>query len=190
VEYRRGDLTEWYVNGPSGLEQGFTVALPPARASRRPLTIAMKLSGIVKTTMDASGSAMSLTTPGNRSPLRYEGLSAYDADGRTLRSWLELRGQQLLIHVDVAEARYPVVVDPYIEVAKLTASDGIDNDLLGFSVAFNDALQMAVVGAPYKNIGTHVDIGAVYVFRKGSAGWTSGTQTARLVGFPSANFDR
>jgi len=24
LEYRRGDLTEWYVNGREGLEQGFT----------------------------------------------------------------------------------------------------------------------------------------------------------------------
>jgi hypothetical protein len=26
LEYRRGDLTEWYVNGRQGLEQGFTLA--------------------------------------------------------------------------------------------------------------------------------------------------------------------
>ena len=32
IEYRRGDLTEWYVNGPLGLEQGFTLARD--RASR------------------------------------------------------------------------------------------------------------------------------------------------------------
>src|SRR5207245_1590914 len=28
VEYRRGALTEWYVNGPAGLEQGFTLSKP------------------------------------------------------------------------------------------------------------------------------------------------------------------
>lgn len=26
VEYRRGELTEWYLNGPLGLEQGFTLS--------------------------------------------------------------------------------------------------------------------------------------------------------------------
>jgi hypothetical protein len=33
VEYRRGDaLTEWYANGPVGLEQCFTLAAPPSGA--------------------------------------------------------------------------------------------------------------------------------------------------------------
>jgi hypothetical protein len=31
VEYRRGNLTEWYVNGPLGLEQGFTLTDAPDR---------------------------------------------------------------------------------------------------------------------------------------------------------------
>jgi len=30
VEYRRGSLSEWYVNGPFGLQQGFTLDAPPA----------------------------------------------------------------------------------------------------------------------------------------------------------------
>ncbi len=29
VEYRRGALTEWYVNGPLGIEQGFTISQAP-----------------------------------------------------------------------------------------------------------------------------------------------------------------
>ena len=43
VEYRRGGLTEWYVNGPLGLEQGFTLAAPPAlpRTSRSRCTLAV-----------------------------------------------------------------------------------------------------------------------------------------------------
>jgi len=32
VEYRRGTLTEWYVNDERGLEQGFTLVSPPAGA--------------------------------------------------------------------------------------------------------------------------------------------------------------
>jgi hypothetical protein len=33
VEYKRGALTEWYINGPPGLEQGFTLAKPPGKAN-------------------------------------------------------------------------------------------------------------------------------------------------------------
>ena len=43
VEYRRGSLTEWYVNGPVGLEQGFTLNSPPGRANGEPLTIELGL---------------------------------------------------------------------------------------------------------------------------------------------------
>src|SRR5262245_63101815 len=38
VEYRRGALTEWYVNGPLGLEQGFTLERAPSRSNGQPLT--------------------------------------------------------------------------------------------------------------------------------------------------------
>ena len=37
VEYVRGSLTEWYVNGPIGVEQGFTLTSAPADIGGRPL---------------------------------------------------------------------------------------------------------------------------------------------------------
>ena len=39
VEYRRRALTEWYVNGPAGLEQGFTINERPLQTGHEPLTI-------------------------------------------------------------------------------------------------------------------------------------------------------
>ena len=40
VEYRRGGLTEWYVNGPLGLQQGFTVHEPlPAPDDQDPRSV-------------------------------------------------------------------------------------------------------------------------------------------------------
>ena len=44
VSYRRGSLTEWYANGPLGLEQGFTLKALPTRcqdgpADARPLAL-------------------------------------------------------------------------------------------------------------------------------------------------------
>src|ERR1017187_7360144 len=41
VEYGRGALTEWYVNGPAGIEQGFTLGRPPSQPAAGPLTIAL-----------------------------------------------------------------------------------------------------------------------------------------------------
>src|SRR6185369_94270 len=45
VEYRRGALTEWYVNGPFGIEQGFTLERAPGKAKSESLTFAFDLSG-------------------------------------------------------------------------------------------------------------------------------------------------
>ena len=44
VEYRRDGLTEWYINGPRGLEQGFTLAAPPAGA-RSSSRLALAVTG-------------------------------------------------------------------------------------------------------------------------------------------------
>ena len=62
--------------------------------------------------------------------LRYSGLSARDASGRGLRTWLEQRGAAILLRVDDREATYPVVIDPLIQEQKLTASDGAANAIL------------------------------------------------------------
>src|SRR5437899_3792333 len=45
VTYRRGTLSEWYLNGPLGLEQGFTVARAPAAHGRTTLTLSLALTG-------------------------------------------------------------------------------------------------------------------------------------------------
>src|SRR5580704_17927852 len=60
VEYRRGSLTEWYVNGPLGLEQGFTIAQPPGQSHGRPLTVALALSGDYTPTVDETGTSLTL----------------------------------------------------------------------------------------------------------------------------------
>jgi hypothetical protein len=47
IEYRRGAVTEWYVNEARGLEQGLTLAEPPvARAAGAPL--ALELSACIR----------------------------------------------------------------------------------------------------------------------------------------------
>ena len=55
---RRGPLTEWYVNRPGGLEQGFELEAPPhARAG--PLVVAMAVQG----DLDASVTGNEVSTP-------------------------------------------------------------------------------------------------------------------------------
>ncbi len=179
VEYRRGGLTEWYVNGPAGLEQGFTINDRPFGSQREQLTIALQLSGNLNAFAEKDGSGLSLSDQAGNVKLRYAGLSAYDKSGRELRLWLELREKKLLLHVDDTGALYPVTVDPTVQLAKLGASDGNTGDWLGYSIAISGST--IVIGAPQATIGSNALQGAAYVFVEPKSGWASMPQTAKLT---------
>lgn len=176
VSYRHGALTEWYVNGPLGLEQGFTVAAPPGERHGGELTIALQLSGAGAASLLPGGTGLRFSG----ASLRYQGLAAADATGRTLWARLELSGRALLFRVDDTKARYPITVDPFVQQAKLVAG-GPGTEQLGWSVAVSG--DTVVIGAPSS---TH---GAGYVFVKPSAGWASGAQTAKLTASDAAARD-
>jgi len=184
VEYRRGSLTEWYANGPLGLEQGFTISRAPAGAG--PLTIAVDLSGGLTAALSQDRNALILAANGQQ-VMQYTGLSASDATGKDLRAWLEMKGQRLLVRVDDARARYPVVVDPFVQEAELTASNATTNDYFGYSVAAYG--QTIVVGAPEATVGSKPYQGAAYVFVAAGTGWKNATQTAELTSSNGATDD-
>jgi hypothetical protein len=186
VFYAHRGVSEWYANGPLGLEQGFTVPAPPGGRQAGPLTLALALSGDVRGRLSGSSDGVVSTGPGGS--LAYRGLVATDARGRALRASMELRGRDLLVRIAAAGARYPITVDPFVQQAKLTASDGAEFDSLGFSVAISG--QTIAVGAPAATVGSHENQGAVYVFVKPESAWTDGTQTAKLTASDGAAGDR
>ena len=187
VEYHRGVLTEWYVNGPLGLEQGFRLSERPSvvknsldatqvgSSRSQPLTIALALSGNVTARLDQARKGLTLISDDGISELRYTGLTAYDATGAKLPSSLELEGGLLLLEVEDEGAQYPVTIDPWVQVAQLTASDGAVGAALGFSVAIDG--NTVVAGAPCENSCR----GAAYVFVNSGSGWANMTQTAKLT---------
>jgi hypothetical protein len=73
------------------------------------------------------------------------------------------------------------------QTAKLTASDGATDDLLGFSVAVSGAT--IVAGAPPATVGGNSFQGAAYVFVKPTGGWADATQTAKLTASDGAAGD-
>jgi hypothetical protein len=176
VQYWREGITEWYVNGPVGLEQGFTVDRPSGQANGQLLTIALALSGNL-TAIDDGRKGLLLTTPEKQTKLRYPGVSARDATGRDLPASLEVEGERMLLQVADAGARYPLVIDPWLQLAKLTASDGQTGDAFGYSVAISG--NTVVVGAPAAAF--PFASGAAYVFVKAASGWTNMTETAKLT---------
>jgi FG-GAP repeat/Abnormal spindle-like microcephaly-assoc'd, ASPM-SPD-2-Hydin len=184
VEYRRDGVTEWYENGPLGLEQGFTLAHRPTKATEKkntqPLTLELVLHGDLIAAFDPGGKTLELREKKGKPALRYTGLTARDATGRELQSWLELKGDRLQVRVDDAEARYPVVIDPWIQQAELTASDGAADDYFGSSIAVSGST--VVVGAP-----SLFAQGAAYVFVESGGTWS---QQAELIASDGAAKDQ
>jgi FG-GAP repeat len=181
VLYAHGALSEWYANGPLGVEQGFTLARALPGHATGPLTglltLAMALSGNTHAALSAGGQSVTLSRAGE-TVLRYGDLSATDAGGHVLHSWLALRGGRLLLRVDTKGARYPLRIDPLLQEAELTASDGEKGDTFGVAVAVSG--NTIVVGARQYNGGKYEKPGKAYVFVRPASGWANATQTAEL----------
>src|SRR5271166_952157 len=190
VEYRRGSLTEWYVNGPAGLEQGFTLDAPPAQKRTGPLTIALALSGGLAAAPQQSGGELTLKDRNKTDRLHYAGLNSYDATGKQLRTWMEVRGGQLRLKVEDTGAVYPVVVDPWLYAKKVLAADGQAYDYFGNSVSVSSDGSMVVIGAFQATVNSNYEQGAVYVFVKPKAGWKKLSKfTAKLTASDGAAGD-
>ena len=166
VVYGHTGITEWYANGPLGLEQGFTVARPPAVRAPEPLSLAVWLGGNVRGVLADGGQAVEFWRSG-RLALRYRGLVATDARGRLLRSWLTLRARRLVIHVGTRGARYPIRIDPFVQQGGPLVTDDGDP-----TVALSSDGTTALVGG---------GVGGLVFTRSGSV-WTQQANLANIAG--------
>ena len=186
IDYQRTALTEWYVNGPLGLEQGFTFESPPGHATGEVLTLALDLGGELGASPASEG--MTFLRPDGTAAFCYRGLAAWDASGRTLPAWWQQVGKEIRLRVDDTGADYPLTIDPFFQQAKLTASDGAANDAFGFSVAVSG--DTVVVGAPVDTIGANATQGSAYVFVAPPGGFPGAlTETAKLTASDGAAND-
>jgi len=69
VVYAYPSLSEWYTNGPLGLEQGFTIPRAPAGHSAGPLTLSIALSGNAHASLTNSGQGVVFSRAGGPSLL-------------------------------------------------------------------------------------------------------------------------
>jgi hypothetical protein len=178
--YARGAVSEWYANGPAGLEQGFTVLRAPAGAGRAgsdaPLTVDLALAANARPRLAANGQGV--TFQRGAAQLRYGGLLSTDASGRSLRTWLTLAGGHVLIHVAAAHAHYPLRIDPLVQAGeKLTGNDEAGAGLLGASVALSADGGTLLVGGPHDE---NPDSGAAWVFVRQNEAWAQ--QGTKLTG--------
>jgi hypothetical protein len=191
LEYSREGITEWYVNGPVGLEQGFTLATRPRGDDSKPLSLLFTLSGDLTASVEPGARAVGLKKNGFE-VLRYADLAAVDSTGREFPASFDLVGKNLSLRIDDKGAEYPLTVDPMVQSVELTSnvsgcilnalsksvtantscSSGEANDQFGYSVAVSSDGGTVVVGAPHAN-GTNEGSGAAYVFLRPSRGWGS-----------------
>jgi FG-GAP repeat len=92
-------------------------------------------------------------------------------------------------HADIAgTSAISTTVAPTLSTATLAAKDGIADDSFGSSVAAT--ADTIVVGVPYRKTGGQALQGAVYVFSKPAAGWSSASAPATLTIPSDGNGDR
>ena len=121
VEYRRGPVTEWYVNDGRGLEQGFTLDARPAGTGPRQWSWRCLPAGL-RPVLDP-GDSLSLRRRRNHLALRRSPRLRRPRPRRAPR--LGVAGAKVTLTVDDAGAAYPLTIDPIIatQEAHLSPSD-------------------------------------------------------------------
>jgi hypothetical protein len=177
IEYRRGSITEWYVNDPRGVEQGFCLAQRPAGPrDAGPLRLELGIEGTLYGELRADGQAVLLRDGSGVERMRYSGLKAWDARHQELAAKLETTGGVIVLVVEEGEAVYPVTIDPLITMTetKQLAPVAAGNAEFGYSVSISG--DTVVVGAFEKNSGA----GAAYVFDRNTGGANNWGQVKEL----------
>ncbi len=172
VEYERGDVVEWYENGPAGLEQGFTLKARPAGSASVRILGSIALEGLQGR---AEPGAVVGGLEAGTDVLRYGGLRVVDATGRELPSRLSARGSEVELTFEDAGATYPVTVDPLVTSPSWTYDGLLANAEMGYCVATagdvnGDGLSDIIVGTPTFTNAAGQPSGRVFVFIGRSSG--------------------
>ncbi len=178
IEYRfEGGISEWFVNGPLGLQQGFAIERNPAPAEVGPLVLHLDLTGDVRAEVAPDGQSAVLWERGDEVGYNYAGLYAFDRSGARLPARLSATTTGLAIQVDDAQAVYPVTVDPFVQRAQF---DSLDERWQPAQFARTVAIDGDTVAIAMPEYEGHSRTGAVFVFSKGETGWGDSSSAIRL----------
>ena len=139
---RSESLTEWFVNEPRGIEQGFTLTEPPADGC-----IEMKLTTNLSPTLTGGGDAQEIRFDDpetGETKLRYAELFVTDANGDRVPAEISVArhsnvesnagldfgksSYEIALVLDGSAARYPLTVDPIVTTL---AADLVDAEFQG-----------------------------------------------------------
>jgi len=187
INYDRGDVAEWYVNGPKGLKQSFQLGAPPEGVTRpgdrpakanEPAFLELVLTGDLSPFISADGQVIEFRDPRGRNTLRYAALQANDANGHEVPAWFEgfaeagVRGIRIVLEDHAAT--YPVTIDPLATSPVWTAESDQENAGFGSSVATagdvnGDGYSDVIIGAPFYDNG-QADEGRAFVYHGSATG--------------------
>jgi len=197
LEYRRGDLVEWYINRENGVEQGFTLEKPPtsnsfAKQGNEPLRLILNLNTQLIPVLSADAQSLVFKNADGQVVFNYDKLHVFDAKQQVMPAYFELT-ETNTVQIVVADARavYPLVIDPLItssqELAKADRDESESLSYFGRNVSISEDMLLVSSG---KNCLTSNGCGAVYVFNKPIDGW-AGTLTpnAKLIASDAATSD-
>jgi hypothetical protein len=183
IEIRRTGwpITEWYANDDQGIEQGWTIARPPAGdpAPGRSLVFELAPGPSLRPLLRAQDDRVVFLDGSGQARLFYGHLVATDAVGKKLTAELAVSDDRVQIRVADKGAKYPLSIDPLIQPASPPPFEpNVANAELGTSVATagdvnGDGYSDVVVGSPGEN--------RVYLFLGGPGGLAA-TPTEHFTG--------
>ena len=193
IEYRRGVLTEWYVNGRQGIEHGVMLSEPPAGKKGGRIVVEWTVSGSLTPRLDLDGTAIVFGKSKDQTILRYSGLKAWDATGRMLPAKLAVKSAglndlqpRISFVIDDTDASYPVMIDPlFTQVKKITAFDGVADDEFGYSISISG--DTMAVGSDDTN---RDNAGAVYIFERDKDGADQWGFVKKITAFDGHSYQR
>ena len=115
IALHRGVVTEWFINHPHALEQGFRLAQAPEGKAEWAF-VSLRPSGNLIPTSHARGEVRFVDAAG-KTRVYYRKLKVFDAKGRVLASRMHLQDGALRLSNRDEGAAYPVVIDPTVEPA-------------------------------------------------------------------------
>ena len=171
------------MNGPLGLEQGFTIAHRVYRGSR-PLRLSLAVGTGLHPKLAGNGRALVFRSAQGAVAYGYGGLVASDARGHRLTAWLALRGERVELLVSDRGAHYPLRIDPFIQQGeKLVGTGAVRGANQGWSVSLSADGNTALVGGPCDGHAGRIfcdGTGAAWVFVRSGSAWSQ--QGPKLVG--------
>jgi hypothetical protein len=169
-------VEEWYLNGPLGLEQGFTLSQAPCTGAHD-VVLELELAGDLVAKKANNNQEIQIVTNSSGPALHYGQLYAQDASGASLVSELRwLSGKRFQVRLHANQAVWPVVVDPLLwqEQAKLKLKGDTIKSQTGYtgsSFAFGLTDDSAWIG---KTINSGLSSGYVQFYSNTDNLWNKG----------------